>query len=337
MDPSSPSLVRRGLLTAGMILLSILVVVLVLDQTDIGAAEVADLWARASPAYLSAALVVMTGGMVFLAFRWRSLMTEPEKVQVLPTTVILVIGTMLNFVVPGPVGEFAAAAMAGRRFGIAPEMAFAASVHARFLGLTVAGVLAALAFLLGDVPVPPEIHTMALVASVAMGVGGLGLLGLSMYPEVLSRISELTLARLPLLRRLHPMVMRLASALASIGRLGPARYLKAGLWAMTGHICVISGIGLAAVGLGASPNVGGLVFTYAMATAGAVALIAFPGGQIAWDALFCSLLVGSAGVTLPDAVGVTLVARVQQTLLIALGALALSFHDWRDGRSASTG
>jgi hypothetical protein len=60
-----------------------------------------------------------------------------------------------------------------------------------------------------------------------------------------------------------------------------------------------------------------------MATAGAIVLFAFPGSQVGWDASFTSLLVTTAGLTLPQALATAMVVRVQQLVVVGVGALAL--------------
>jgi len=168
----------------------------------------------------------------------------------------------------------------------------------------------------------------------AIVLAALALGALSARPEVLREASRATFGRVRLFARLHASVERLADALASIGRLGPARYALGAFWALCGHAAVIGGIAIAASGLGASPDPAGLAFTYAVATAGAVVLFAFPGSQVGWDAMFVSLLVGTAGLALPDAVAVTLLVRVQQLFTVLLGGVALLRAATRTDESA---
>ena len=94
---------------------------------------------------------------------------------------------------------------------------------------------------------------------------------------------------------------------------------------MCGHACVTAGIVVAVLGLGRQPDLPGLAFTYATTTAGAVALFALPGSQIGWDALFGALLVGSAGLALPDAVAVALLVRLQQVAFMVVGGGAVAW------------
>ncbi len=313
----------RGL-GSGVIVLGLLgLAVYAAASSNLTEQAVRAVWARSDPRAFLVAYVVMTAGLCFLALRWRAMMTQRSHVTVMPLTGFFVIGTLLNYALPGPVGEFAAAGLAARRFRIPAEMAFAAGVHARFIGLAVAGSVSGILFLTTDMPVPEATRRWIGVATAAIAGSAVALGALSAFPAVLRAVSARTLGRIPLFRRLDASVERLAHSLGEVGRLGPRRYAWGAWWALCGHACVIGGIAIAAYGIGATPSPAGLAFTYAVATAGAVVLFAFPGSQIGWDAMFASLLVATAGLSVPDALAITLLVRVQQLVTVLLGGLAL--------------
>jgi hypothetical protein len=309
--------------TAVTVLVAIGIAVFAAASSDISRDAVREIWQRSNPLAIGVAVTVMMVGMVFLALRWRAMMSSPEGIGVAPLTAVFVAGTLLHYGLPGPLGEMAAAGLAARRFRISAEMAFAAGLHARFVGLAMAGAVSGVLFLTTDMPVPPEERRWVGLATAAIAIGAVSLGALSAFPEVLRSLSAHTIARVPLVRRLHPTVERLADALGLLGSLGAARYAWGALWALCGHACVIFGIEIASLGLGAHPDPAGLAFTYAASTAGAIVLFAFPGSQMGWDAMFVSLLVGTAGVALPDALAITLLVRVQQLLTVLLGGVAL--------------
>ncbi len=302
---------------------TIVFVVLAASSTPLTSDAVRDIWRRSDPRYFLLAFALMTVGLVFLALRWRAMMTDRARVRILPLTGLFTVGTLLNYALPGPVGEFASAALAGRRFGISAEMAFAAGVHARFIGLAVAGLTSTVLFLTGDMPVPEGVRGWVGVATIAIAGGAVALGALSAWPDVLRALARRTIGRVRFLAKLQASVERLADALGAVGHLGPRRYAMGAGWALCGHATVIAGIAAAAWGLGAAPDATGLAFTYAVATAGAVVLFAFPGSQVGWDAMFATLLVGTAGLSLPDALAVTLLVRVQQLFTVLLGGVAL--------------
>lgn len=325
-DPADPAdLITRGLRYA---ILGGLVTVLAaaaLLHTDLQGAV--DVFARARPGWIAGALALTTLGLVFLAARWRALMPCDTHVALLPLTAILVSGTLMHYAVPGPVGELVAAGMAAKRWNVSIEQAFAAGVHARFVGLALAGLVAVLLFFTTDMPIPEAYRDVLGIASGVIAVGAIGLFALSAQPALLRRTGGWVLS-LPVwpLRVANPLKRRLenlADALAAVGRLGPRRYFEAALWALGGHACVAGGIGMAAIGLGASPSPAGLVFTYAMTTAGAVALFGIPGAQVGWDAMFSALLVATTGMSLQSALGVLVVVRTQQVFVVLVGAITL--------------
>lgn len=329
--PESRVAVRKGLRSVAWMIGGLVLLTIALSQTDLGGAAVEDLWTRLSLVRLVLAFTVMTVGLSFLALRWRSLMPiDTRQIGIPSLTSILLIGSLLNYALPGPVGEFAAAALASRRFGIASELAFAAGIHARFVGLGVAGTVALLLLAVAPLPVPPEYLPWITTASVVIGTGVIALTLLSARPQLLRAISAATVGKV--LPSLDASVARFCDALASVGRVGPLRYAIASLWAFCGHACVIGGILIAAWGLGAHPAIAGMAFTYAIATAGAIVLYAFPGSQVGWDGMFCTLLVATSGVTLPDALALTLVVRLQQLLVVSLGAVAMVVQEWRGER-----
>ena len=317
---------RKGLRSALVVLLALVLSVLVATRVDLTATAVDDLVTRARPGVVLLAFAMMSSGLVFLSLRWRALMPDRRRVRLFPLTAIYSIGMLLNYALPGPVGELVAATMAGRRFGMSAEMAFAASVHARFIGLSVAGIVAGVLYCATDLPVGPDIGRWIGFATAAITCGAVFLGVLSARPATLRRVAEGMVGRVRRLAPLHASALRFAGALEAMGRLGPGAWIAGVGWALLGHACVVSGIVCVATGLGADPNPAGVAFTYAMSTAGAVVLFAFPGSQLGWDAMFATLLVTTAGLTLPDSLAVTVLVRAQQILVVLAGALALLRH-----------
>ncbi len=306
------------------------------SRGNVSGEAVAGVWKRLSLPFLLAAFAALSTGFVCLAARWRAMMVTPDPPPLAPLTVLMVVGTMLHFAVPGPVGEMAAAALAARRFKIEAEMAFAAGFHARLIGLGVAGVAAVGIYLFGDMPVPAGTDHWLALATIAIAGIVAGVIALSLAPAVLERISAAVWGRFALTRPIHDTVVRFVSAMANIGRLPTSRYLQAVGWAILGHTCVGGGIWIAAIGFGDDPSVAGLAFTYLASTAGAVVMFAFPGSQVGWDAMFIVLLTTTAGVPTADAIALSLVVRLQQLVIVVLGVVGLAVWS-RDGMGRAAG
>lgn len=306
-----------------------------LGRSGLAGERLWDLLAHGSVAGMVAAIGLMTVGTVFQALRWRALMPQGGHLPLLGLSGLVVSGLLLNFALPGPVGELAVAVLVERRWGYAAPKALAASLLGRFVGLGSAGVLAGTVWALGTMPVPDSYRGLIGASAVAIAVGAACLGLVSLRPQLLARASAATLGRPRPGRfgrwtaRLHHEVERLTDALIGLGQLGWGAYGRALGWALCGHAMVISGIFVAALSLGLQPDLAGTVFTYAAATAGVVAMFALPGGQIGWDAMFCAFFRVTAGVSLVGALGVTVLVRLQQVVLLLLGGASLAAGSWK--------
>jgi len=312
----------------------------VLFPEDLPLEDLGEMLAATDPVGLACGLLVMTAGMVFVAIRWRTLMPSAGDVSAVSLTGIVCAGLMLNYALPGPVGELGAAMMVRHRHGIPATTALAASVHARMIGLGLAGLLAACAFLFTDLPIPEEHHRMMAATTVCIGAGAVILGMLSAFPSWIRSLSECSLGalgpRLPgarLWAKAHEILLALADALGATGRLGFRRYLQAAGWALAAHFSVTLGIYMSCLAMGMSPYLPGILFTYCAATAAVVALIAFPGSQVGWDALFLTFLLATTDLETVQGLAVVGLVRIQQIALLALGAASLG---WGGGLRAAT-
>jgi len=324
--------VRSGLLSAGLAVGSVLLVVLGLSRTDVGAAATADLVSRMSVVSLLTAAGLMSLAFVAMALRWRALMPPGHHPPAPGLTAIILAGLLLNYAVPGPFGELGAAWFAHRRYGVPLGGSLASGVTARLVGLATSALLAAVIWGSLDLPVPDGYDAIVGAAAGVSGLGGVALAAMASRPRAWKALAA-TLARHtpdlgPIPRvaaRVESGVSSLADALAEVLQRGATAWARAVMWSMAGHACVTTGIIVAVIGLGRTPDVAGLAFTYATTTAGAVALFALPGSQLGWDALFGALLVGSAGLPFPDAVAVALLVRLQQVAFMVVGGGAVAW------------
>lgn len=222
--------------------------------------------------------------------------------------------------------------MVKQKHGIPTTTALAASIHARLIGLALAGLLAGGALWLTDMPVPAEHEGAILVATICIVVGAVGLGLLSAFPRLLAGASRFTLGALGrllpgtlgrTLQKGDDLTGQLATALGTVGRLGPGRYLRAAGWALAAHVAVTLGIWISCRAMGLDPHPAGILFTYCAATAAVVALIAFPGSQLGWDALFLTFLRATTRLSLVQGWAVVAIVRFQQAVLLVLGASAL--------------
>lgn len=331
--------IRQGLVTIALSVLAIGIAVYALSQSALGEDAVSDLLSRARPSYLALSWASISAAFFFMGLRWRALMPPRHHPPALGLSGIICAGLLLNYAVPGPFGELGAAWFANRRYRVPLPDALASGVAARLVGLSTAAVMGVLVWLLIELPAPEadaEIIQTARqlieVASVVIGAGGVVLFALAIRPDWWVSLSSVLLGRFRgesrlgrLAGTLDDAVSALAKALSKVATRGFVPYAHAAFWSFVGHSSVILGISIAIYGLGGAPHLGGLAFTYATTTAGAVALFALPGSQVGWDALFFALLVATAGLTPADAIAVALLVRLQQLSLMVLGALSLTW------------
>ena len=321
----------RGAAFGGLIsIVALALVAVVIARSAEGEAALRDVVARAQPAPLLGALLLMVTAFFCMGLRWRALMPRGTRAHPLGLMSMVCAGLLLNFAVPGPVGEVAAAWFAHRRYRITMATSLASGIAARLLGLASAAGLALTAWLLTDLPVAPEWRRLVAVAATLMGVGGATLIVMAARPQwwrpLMSRALQ-AMARPgrtgDWIRRADVGIGAVADALAETALRGPAAYARATGWSLMGHGCVTVGIAIAASAFGATVDPAGLLFTYATTTAGAVVLFALPGSQVGWDAMFFTLLVGTAGVEPVNALAIAAVVRIGQLLVMGLGALSL--------------
>lgn len=321
---------RRVVLLTVLALCALVLAVAASQHLQLDSSGFTEVLARARLAPLAGAMVVMTGGMWFMALRWRALMPEVRGASAAALTAIECVGLLLNYALPGPVGELAIAWMVHRRYGITVPRAIAAGVCSRVIGLSMAGLLALVAWALGDLPVPEDYQGLIGATAILIALTSLLLGSFAAFPNILRWLVR----RIPgrsgprsgaTLARLDAAVHAVADALDSLRSLSARAWGEAIVWALCGHLSVAGGIALAASALGLSPPFGGVLFTYCAATAGVVVVFALPGGQVGWDAMFCSFFLATTGSKLVDALAVTLMVRAQQMLLLLGGAAAMPF------------
>jgi hypothetical protein len=267
-----------------------------------------------------------------MALRWRALLPGGGRVGLLWLTGICAVGQLLNFSLPGPVGEVAAAGLVQRRHGIEAPVALAASLHARFVGVLSAAAFTVLIWFFGGLRVPDEARAFA-VGAVALVAAWTAVMGsVAVFPNLVlapcaaleRRLAGSRGGRLSeRLGRAVGLVRRFTAALSGLGRHPGRAHLRALGWNLAGLACISVGSWLVVRALGGSCGLLALVFAHSAVTVGAVMLVAVPGAHVGWDAAFAALLVGVVGLPLELALSVTLLVHLQQIAIMGLGGVAL--------------
>jgi hypothetical protein len=315
---------RRLALSLGGLGLVTALALLALQRSDVGQAAISELLTNARPGPLAMSLSVMSLGMLFVALRWRALIPGDQRMAPTGMTAIVCAALLVNYAMPGPVGELAGAGLVRRRYGVPATVALAASLYGRLIGLGLAGAGMGLIWASGTLPVPPEYEDIIGLAAGGISIGALVGAALGVRPAWLSRGWAATLGRLGAWgSRLDVGVQRLVVSLGEISDQPPRAWAAAMGWAICGHLSVSTGIWLGAGALGVDALWGGVVFTYLASAAAVVVMFALPGAQVGWDAMFFSFLSVTAGVEATDALAITALQRLQQVLLLLIGSGSL--------------
>jgi hypothetical protein len=322
---------RRGLV---LVLVSALAVVLgaaAVARLVGGRTAIPDLWVRAEPGRLLLGVAIISIASVVVAVRWRCLLPEPARssANIWLLTAIQCASTLFGYALPGPAGDVAAAVMVARRYGIKLSDALVAGLVLRILGLAVAGAVAAVAWLAVDVPLPGLWQQAFAVAVVGMvGVtGGVALAALAPGPfrRGVAAVTR-ALAHGPLARvaeRLAVAAFAVLDALEATARRGARPLVEASLWTVVGHCVSPFGLWVVAEGLGATSDWVSICFANNFTIVAAVAFYVLPGGPVAWDVLYGAVLARVTEVGAVDAAALIAVGRLQLTVLVVVGALAL--------------
>ncbi|MEC8424678.1 MAG: lysylphosphatidylglycerol synthase transmembrane domain-containing protein, partial [Myxococcota bacterium] len=265
--------VRRGLVSAGLVVACLVLVLAGLTRTDIGAAAAGDLLVRIDPLFLLGAAGLMSLAFVAMALRWRALMPRGHHPPTAGLTAIILAGLLLNYAVPGPFGELGAAWFAHKRYGVPIGDSLASGVTARLVGLATAAFVAAGIWAVFELPVPEGYDAIVGAAAGVSGLGGLALAAMASRPLWWKSLARSLSARAPAIgpvpriaARLSVAISELADALAGVLQQGAQAWFRAVAWSMAGHAAVTSGIVVAVLGLGRAPDLPGLAFTYATTT-----------------------------------------------------------------------
>ncbi len=323
--PETGRALRAGLASGVLGLVLVVLVTVAVGRSHIDIAALKAIAGRTRVSLMVLSLGVMSVAFLFLGMRWRTLFPPPNRPSGVGLSAILCAGLLLNSALPGPVGELGSAWFAHKRYRVSLGTSLASGIGARIIGMLVAATAAFICFVWSSPPVPEAYRGGIEITAMLVGCMGVGLIVVIMNPLWLARCSALTLGRFTRLSRVHQTIIDVSQALSSLREQGAMAFARCVAWSMLAHTTVLIGIFIAAWSLGAQPDPSGLLFTYATTTAAVIVMFALPGSQVGWDAIFLALLTTTAGLSMPDALAVAIVVRVQQLCIMGLGALALTW------------
>lgn len=269
----------------------------------------------------------MCSALIALGYRWAALLPAlvTRKAEPLFFSACLCSALLLNYAIPGPFGELAAAWFIHKRYKITMIQAIVTATAARLIGLATAalGVLV----LWSGVAIRDEL--LMWIQIVVYGVGaGLGILLLLMY---LPHSWRLRLEKKSNKSKVFSMLHQFAQAFLELRSF--LVLLKSVFWSFVGHLLAFVGVWVSIYSVFGEQEPIGIAFSYLMGTCvGAVAFL-FPGSQLTWDASLATLLYSTTGLTPADATVMTVILRMEQLAMMLLGAIAVIWVQSRLSKS----
>ena len=313
------------------ILISIVLVVAIfiaLEQSD--HAHLYETLSKADPLYLFFSCISMSLAFLGMGLRWRALM--PCSPPVLPLSGIVCAGLLLNYATPGPLGEVAAAYFASQRYPLSLSQALASGIIARVIGLISAALIGACIWFFFPISVSPELLIpIQMISIFCLGIGaGLFILlffasfWTSLTQKITQSMQQSTGWKRKIQKALEA-ILQLCQDASSLSSTPQSSYIGAVFWSLFSHSSVILGIVFLVLSMQANVYLTGIIFTYAVTTAGAVLLFALPGSYIGWDALFLGLLLSTSQLTQTESFAIVGIVRLQQLSYMLLGGISLNW------------
>jgi uncharacterized membrane protein YbhN (UPF0104 family) len=272
----------------------------------------------------------MVVAILVLGYRWKALLPQHDSVSGHFLGMCLAGALLLNYAVPGPFGEFAAAWFLHRKSSVSLPLGLASIAVGRIIGLACAAFGATMCWFFFTPSSKEEVRWLIHSLVIAILIGFVLLLALFTLPTKL----------LPFFTgkwgKLGEIIEQLLQAISETTSLHQHSYAKAVLWSVLGHFFAALGVWFSLLSIGEPASIVGVVFSYLSSTCCGVIAFLFPGSQVAWDAIFAGLLVSTADYNLADATTAVVLLRAEQIALMLSGAIPLLWLLRRDRRKAST-
>ena len=274
-------------------------------------------WSKIHWGMLLGGWCAMCSALIALGFRWAALLPnlKDRKAEPLFFSACLCSALLLNYAIPGPFGELAAAWFIHKRYKITIIQALVTATAARLIGLATAAF--GVVVLWSGVTIRDEVYVW--IQIVVYGVGfGLGILLFLMYVpkrwrESLEKRSETS--------KVCTMLHQFAQAFLAMRSL---KVLLASIfWSFVGHVMAFVGVWISVYAVFGEQEGIAIAFSYLMGTCiGAVAFL-FPGSQLTWDASLALLLYSTTSLDSADAAVMTVILRMEQLAMMLLGAVTV--------------
>ena len=279
--------------------------------------------------WLLTALAVFVFGNLFVGHRFSCLYPWPDKER--PSRwglgSIFFAGSVFSLLLPGPVGEVAAVAALRKRYGMDMAVSLAAAIHARFVGLTAAATIAAIA--LPMFSAPGIVGEVLQWAAALLVLGGFGLGVLSSNPAWLQALGHRLKMDAPepgLWGRIRSSLQHFAVALTRVADAPFRSWVKVYAWSLWIQLIQVQALLCVAIALGLSVAWPGLLLAQGTGSLAILVGMFLPGGLGTFELAFVSSMTGAGGVDL-TAAGLMVVA-IRMVHLLGFACAGIFFAAW---------
>ena len=322
---SRSSIVRRvlGVTAIGLVLALAIGVGVIRFTTDV---DPWPIFAAIRPGWLAVSVCLFVFANVLVGHRFLALAPREYtgEMRGFPVGTLFFAGSVFSLVLPGPVGEVAAVAALRQRYGIPMSVAFAASIHARFVGLASAALMALVAF--------PFVSVEGTVGQVVAGGGvvlvliGVGLGAVSMRPGWMVKLGSGLTEGTDRMGRLGGSLRVFGEALASVGQAPWTAWLQVFGWSLCIQVFQVAAMATLCLALNLQAHVAGLLMAQGTGSLALVVGMFLPGGFGTFEVAVIGSMVGAGGVSVVDAG--TFVVSMRVVHLLGLAVSGVMFAAW---------
>jgi len=317
---SRAAILRRvlGATTVGVLLALAIGVGVIRFTTDVDPVPV---FRAIRPVWLIAAVVCFVFANVLVGHRFIAIAPAEysRKMKGFSVGSLFFAGSVFSLMLPGPVGEVAAVAALRKRYEIPMSVAFASSIHARFVGLASAALFALAAF--------PFVTVEGTVGQVVAGGGVMlilvgSVLGvISMRPHWMSKFGQGILTTSNWLGRVGQSLKIFAEALASVGQSPLSAWFRVFGWSVLIQAIQVLSMLCVCMALNLNVHVAGLMLAQGTGSLAILVGMFLPGGLGTFELAVVGSMMGAGGVTGAEAGSFVVAIRIVHLLSLAISGV----------------
>ena len=309
---------RKGLFWVTINLAVISAVFIGLTQSNLGYDELWPTLRGAHWGWLFTGWALMNLAVFVLGYRWHALLPKSSSISGSFLGVALSAALLLNYAIPGPFGELAAAWFVSKRSKLSVTQALVAGSTARLIGLLSAAVGAVCLWPLVTIELDPQYTPIFQVL-----VGGMAACSLLLGALILLPSWFLNAVKTEDPSKGKSVLINILEALLACRQLGPMAYLKATFWSVVGHVLAALGVYAVVYAVFGGIDGMGVVFSYLTMTCSSAFAFLVPGSQWPWDAVMATMLGSTTDLSALRAGTAALLLRVAQLAMMGVGVCAL--------------